>query len=48
MKGYYNNPEATAETIDGDWLKSGDVGKKVDEGYVYVTGRKRNLCSLSR
>lgn len=43
MKGYYNNPEATAETMDGDWLKSGDLGKKDSEGFVYVTGRLKEI-----
>lgn len=43
MKGYYNNPEATAETMDGDWLKSGDLGKKDSNGFVYVTGRIKEI-----
>ena len=43
MKGYYKNPEATAETMDGDWLKSGDLGKKDSEGFVYVTGRIKEI-----
>ena len=43
MKGYYNNPEATAETMDGDWLKSGDLGKKDSDGFVYVTGRLKEI-----
>tara|TARA_Y100001970_G_scaffold131053_1_gene161687 strand:+ start:1251 stop:3041 length:1791 start_codon:yes stop_codon:yes gene_type:complete len=43
MKGYYKNPEATAETMDGEWLKSGDLGKKDSEGFVYVTGRIKEI-----
>ncbi len=43
MKGYYNNPEATAETMDGDWLKSGDLGRKDSDGFVYVTGRLKEI-----
>ncbi|MAU18340.1 MAG: hypothetical protein CMA24_02670 [Euryarchaeota archaeon] len=44
MKGYYNNPEATADTIDSDgWLHSGDVGKIDDDGFVFITGRKKEI-----
>ena len=43
MKGYYNNPTATAEVMDGDWLCSGDIGKIDSEGFVTITGRKKEL-----
>ncbi len=43
MKGYYKNPKATSETMTGDWLKSGDLGKKDSEGFVYVTGRIKEI-----
>jgi len=43
MKGYYKNPEATAETMDGDWLKSGDLGRKDSDDFVYVTGRIKEI-----
>jgi long-chain acyl-CoA synthetase len=44
MKGYYNNPEATADTMTEDgWLKSGDQGRIDADGYVYVTGRLKEL-----
>ena len=43
MKGYYKNPEATAETMDGDWLKSGDLGRVDEDGFVYVTGRLKEI-----
>ena len=44
MKGYYNNPEATAEIMTEDgWLRTGDIGYKDDRGFVYLTGRAKNI-----
>jgi long-chain acyl-CoA synthetase len=47
MKGYYNNPEATAETLKGGWLHTGDLGKKDEEGYVYILDRKKDMIICS-
>lgn len=44
MKGYYNMPEATAETVSPEgWLHSGDVGIMDDDGYLVVTGRIKDM-----
>lgn len=46
MKGYYNNPQATAEIIKDDWLYSGDIGKVDEDGYLFITGRKKDLIII--
>jgi len=44
MAGYYRNSEATAETMTEDgWLKSGDLGRIDSDGYVYITGRIKEI-----
>jgi acyl-CoA synthetase (AMP-forming)/AMP-acid ligase II len=42
-KGYWNRPEATEESFRPDGLRSGDVGKMDDEGYVYIVSRKTDM-----
>ncbi|MDI6815231.1 MAG: AMP-binding protein, partial [Dehalococcoidales bacterium] len=43
MKGYYNNPQATAEVIKDGWLYTGDIGKVDEDGYLFFLGRKKEL-----
>ena len=44
MKGYYNREDATKESIDEDgWFKSGDMGKKDEDGYFFIVDRKKEL-----
>jgi len=43
MKGYWNNPKATAETIKDGWLYTGDMGYMDKDGFLYVLGRFKSL-----
>jgi len=45
-QGYYHNPQATAEIIRNNWLHTGDIGKIDEDGYLYITGRKKEMIIL--
>jgi len=41
--GYWHNDKATSESFDGDWYKTGDIGALDDDGYLWITGRKKEI-----
>ncbi|MBL0212920.1 MAG: AMP-binding protein [Myxococcales bacterium] len=43
MSGYFENPEATAETLKNGWLHTGDLGRLDAEGNLYIVGRKKEM-----
>lgn len=47
MQGYYHMPEETAATLEEGWLKTGDLGYVDEDGFVFWTGRKKNLIIIT-
>jgi long-chain acyl-CoA synthetase len=43
MKGYFNRPAETSETLRGGWLHTGDVGYLDEQGYLYIVDRKKDM-----
>ncbi|SNZ11636.1 long-chain acyl-CoA synthetase [Persephonella hydrogeniphila] len=46
MKGYWNKPEETQKTVKNGWLYTGDLGYLDEDGYLYITGRKKDIIVL--
>jgi long-chain acyl-CoA synthetase len=47
MKGYWNKPEETANALRNGWLHSGDIGKKDENGYVYIVDRVKDMINAA-
>ncbi len=47
MKGYWKDPAGTAQAIRDGWLHTGDLGRLDQQGFLYITGRKKDLLVLS-
>ena len=47
MKGYWQNPRETAAALEDGWLHTGDLGRLDEDGFLYITGRKKELLVLS-
>ncbi len=47
MKGYWNKPEDTANALRNGWLHSGDIGKKDEDGYVYIVDRVKDMINAA-
>jgi long-chain acyl-CoA synthetase len=47
MRGYWNQPEATAKTLRNGWLLTGDLGHRDEEGYFFITDRKKDMLIVN-
>ena len=47
MKGYYKDGEMTAQVLKAGWLHTGDLGRMDEDGYIFLTGRKKRMIITS-
>ncbi len=47
MKGYFGDDEATNEVLSGAWFRTGDYGYLDEDGFIFITGRKKNVIVLN-
>lgn len=47
MKGYYGNPQATAEVVRNGWLYTGDIGKVDEDGYLFILDKKKDMIIVA-
>ncbi len=47
MKGYYNRPDETAKTVSDGWLKTGDIGTMMEDGFIKIVDRKKDMILVS-
>lgn len=47
MKGYYNRPDETAKTVSEGWLKTGDIGTMMEDGFFKIVDRKKDMILVS-
>jgi len=47
MRGYWNRPDETAKVMFGDWLRTGDIGRMDDAGFVFIEDRKKDMILVS-
>ena len=47
MKGYYNRPDETNKTLQGEWLNTGDIGKMQPDGFFQIVDRKKDMILVS-
>ena len=43
MRGYWNDPESTSETLEDGWLHTGDIGYMDERGYIFIMDRKKDM-----
>ena len=47
MKGYWNMPDETSNTLENGWLHTGDVARMDEDGYFYIVDRKKDMIVAS-